>query len=82
MKLKEIVEKLRQTNFTCNVYGKPNEGIILKIDLETNQALVKLKNKVQTTQSFSVPNAFANSDNEYHFEEKKVLVSEIWLDIE
>lgn len=82
MKLKEIVQKLKETNFTCNVYGKPNEGIILKIDLETNQALVRLKHSVQTTESFSVLNDFANSENEYHFEEREVSLYELWLNIE
>lgn len=82
MKLKEIILKLKETNFNCNVYGNSNEGEILKIDLETNQALVRLKNKVKTTQRVSVPNVFANSDDEYHFEDKEVWISEVWLDIE
>lgn len=82
MNLKDIVDKIKTTRFTCNVFGKENEGEILQIDLVSDKALVRLKTTIEHTEKSIVPTIFANSEDEYNFEDKKILLNEVWLNIE
>lgn len=82
MNLKDALNEINNTEFNCVVFGKPNKGKILKLDLETNQVLVKLKDKVTKLERVIEPNMFANREGDYHFEDKEVSVSEVWLNLE
>lgn len=81
MDLYKLIKELKNNQFECVVYGESNIGTILQIDIEKEKVFVKLKNKVKTTKTISVMNNFANSDDEYHFEDEEVFIDEVWIGI-
>lgn len=81
MKVEEIINQLKEVKLGCTISGKLHLGKILMLDLQTDKVLLKLESKINSTESIIVPNLFANSEDDYHFEEKEILIDEVWLNL-
>ena len=69
--LKEIIENLKELELDCEIYGFKRKAKDLQLDLQTEKVLVKLDAPVKTTERIVIPVIFANSPEEYTFEEVK-----------
>jgi len=79
MDLKELINKIGDSKFKCNVSGIETHCQILKIDIETGEAFVRLDQNIKQIRTEQVMNEMANDENDYYFKDVEFETDQVWV---